>query len=81
MKSYLDVAYGISGNIVRRGLTKVIEISITDGEDTWTFDTAESFTMRELKQRFPYFNHKVIKKKPKVLPGQMTIDDVLPQPN
>ena len=76
MRTDLDIGYGISGRIVRRGLTKVVEISITDGVDTWTFDSAESFTMRELKQRFPYFvqtNKQKRVKKVKILPGQTTL--------
>ena len=50
-----DTVYGISARVVRRGLARIPQVSITDGVDTWTFDVAESFTVKELEQRLPYF--------------------------
>lgn len=81
MKAEIDIAYGISARVVRRGLVKVAEVSITDGVDTWTFDTAASFTIRELRNRFPYFRqHKKPRRKKDeipVLPGQTNIMETL----
>lgn len=51
----VEPAFLVSTRSVRRGFTKVIEVTITDGVDTWVFDTAESFTIPELKRKFPYF--------------------------
>lgn len=51
-----EVAFLITTHIVRKGWRRVVEVSITDGADTWTFDTVGSFTIEELKRRFPFFN-------------------------
>lgn len=59
-REYDVPAYLVSARVVRRGLVKVAEVSITDGVDTWTFDTAQSFTIGELKNRFPHFQQKHI---------------------
>lgn len=50
-----DPAFMVSGSIKRKGLAKIPVITITDGVNTWTFDVAESFTIPELKRRFPHF--------------------------
>lgn len=85
-----DVAYAVSARIVRRGMVKIAEVSITDGVDTWTFDTAESFTVNELRRRFPFFNKPKVdrvrrKRKNKdtipVLPGQTNIMEALEDEN
>jgi hypothetical protein len=52
-----DAALMVSGKIVRIGLfrPKQVEISITDGVRDWKFLSCETFTIPELKYRFPYF--------------------------
>ena len=58
-KQDTEAVYAVSAKIVRRGFAKIAQVSITDGVDTWIFDTSESFTIEELKKRFPYFNKRV----------------------
>lgn len=52
-----DPAFLVHGKIVRRGFLrpKQVEITITDGLNKWSFITSSSFTIPELKQRFPFF--------------------------
>lgn len=52
----IETVYAVSGRVERRGLKKVVVISVTDGKDEWRFDWADSFTISELEERFPYFN-------------------------
>ena len=49
------VGFMVSASIERRGLVKVPKISITDGHDTWELGVANTFTITELKARFPFF--------------------------
>jgi hypothetical protein len=53
-----EIAFHVRGRVKRKGLVKIAVITITDGMGTWTFDTAESFTISELRKRFPYFQEK-----------------------
>lgn len=75
MSYQAEIVYGINAVVVRRGVVKVAEVTITDGVDSWTFDTSANFTLKELEGRFPHFRE--LTKVPVQLPGQTSIEDKL----